>query len=88
MTIIYVVTTGGMIEKAYSEQTGEVRNLDSKIDRYLGLLRLPVTRRHARTVASFVARCHARQPKTIPMCPCPIPSLRYRNGRTFSPFPN
>jgi L-asparaginase len=41
MTVIYVVTTGGTIEKAYSEQTGEVRNLDSKIDRYLGLLRLP-----------------------------------------------
>ncbi len=41
MTVIYVVTTGGTIEKAYSEQTGEVRNLDSKIDRYLQLLRLP-----------------------------------------------
>jgi L-asparaginase len=41
MTVIYVLTTGGTIEKAYSEQTGEVRNLDSKIDRYLGLLRLP-----------------------------------------------
>jgi L-asparaginase len=41
MTAIYVITTGGTIEKAYSEQTGEVRNLDSKIDRYLGLLRLP-----------------------------------------------
>jgi L-asparaginase len=43
MTVIYVVTTGGTIEKAYSEQTGEVRNLDSKIDRYLGVLRLPDT---------------------------------------------
>ncbi len=41
MTVIYVVTTGGTIEKVYSEQTGEVRNLDSKIDRYLGKLRLP-----------------------------------------------
>ena len=41
MTVIYVLTTGGTIEKVYSEQTGEVRNLDSKIDRYLGLLRLP-----------------------------------------------
>jgi L-asparaginase len=41
MTVLYVLTTGGTIEKAYSEQTGEVRNLDSKIDRYLGLLRLP-----------------------------------------------
>src|ERR1700745_3246302 len=41
ITVIYVVTTGGTIEKVYSEQTGEVRNLDSKIDRYLRLLRLP-----------------------------------------------
>ena len=41
MTVIYVLTTGGTIEKVYSEQTGEVRNLASKIDRYLGLLRLP-----------------------------------------------
>ena len=43
MTAIYVLTTGGTIEKVYSEQTGEVRNLDSKIDRYLKLLRLPET---------------------------------------------
>jgi len=43
MTAIYVLTTGGTIEKVYSEQTGEVRNLDSKIDRYLKLLRLPNT---------------------------------------------
>ena len=41
MTVIYVVTTGGTIEKAYSEQNGLVANLDSKIDRYLRLLRLP-----------------------------------------------
>ena len=41
--VIYVVTTGGTIEKVYSEQTGEVTNLDSKIDRYLRLLRLPDT---------------------------------------------
>lgn len=41
MTVIYVVTTGGTIEKVYSEQTGEVANLESKIDRYLKLLRLP-----------------------------------------------
>jgi L-asparaginase len=38
---IYVITTGGTIEKAYSEQTGSVMNGDSKIDRYLRLLRLP-----------------------------------------------
>jgi len=43
MTVIYVLTTGGTIEKVYSEQTGEVRNLDNKIDRYLRLLRLPET---------------------------------------------
>ena len=43
MTAIYVLTTGGTIEKVYYEQTGEVRNLDSKIDRYLKLLRLPET---------------------------------------------
>jgi len=43
MTVIYVVTTGGTIEKAYSEHTGEVRNLDGKIDRYLRLLRFPDT---------------------------------------------
>ena len=41
MQSIYVVTTGGTIEKAYSEKTGSVANLDSKIDRYLRLLRLP-----------------------------------------------
>lgn len=41
--LIFVLTTGGTIEKVYSEQTGEVTNLDSKIDRYLRLLRLPDT---------------------------------------------
>jgi L-asparaginase len=41
MTIIYLVTTGGTIEKVYSEQTGSVQNVDNKIDRYLRLLRLP-----------------------------------------------
>jgi L-asparaginase len=38
---IYVLTTGGTMEKVYSEQTGSVSNVDSKIDRYLKLLRLP-----------------------------------------------
>ena len=38
---IYVLTTGGTMEKVYSEQTGSVANVDSKIDRYLKLLRLP-----------------------------------------------
>jgi L-asparaginase len=41
MTVIYVITTGGTIEKAYSEQTGSVANLNSKIQRYLQFLRLP-----------------------------------------------
>ncbi|HWE48226.1 MAG TPA: asparaginase domain-containing protein [Bryobacteraceae bacterium] len=38
---IHLVTTGGTIEKVYSEQTGQVENLAAKIDRYLRLLRLP-----------------------------------------------
>jgi L-asparaginase len=38
---IYVLTTGGTMEKVYSERTGSVANLDSKISRYLDLLRLP-----------------------------------------------
>lgn len=38
---MYVITTGGTIEKAYSERDGSVANLDNKIDRYLRLLRLP-----------------------------------------------
>ena len=41
MKTIYVLTTGGTIEKVYSEHTGRVSNVSSKIDRYLGLLRLP-----------------------------------------------
>ena len=40
---VYVITTGGTIEKVYSEQTGNVQNLDTKIERYLRLLRLPDT---------------------------------------------
>ena len=41
MLRIYVIATGGTIEKVYSEQTGNVQNLDSKIDRYFRMLRLP-----------------------------------------------
>jgi L-asparaginase len=41
MVTLYVITTGGTIEKDYSEQTGAVQNFNNKIDRYLGLLRLP-----------------------------------------------
>ena len=41
MQRIYVISTGGTIEKVYSEQTGNVQNLDSKIGRYFPMLRLP-----------------------------------------------
>ena len=41
MRVVYIVTTGGTIEKAYSELTGAVANVDGKLDRYLRLLRLP-----------------------------------------------
>lgn len=38
---IHLITTGGTIEKIYSEQSGQVENLVAKIDRYLQQLRLP-----------------------------------------------
>ena len=41
MINVTLITTGGTIEKVYSEQTGSVQNLDNKIDRYLTRLRLP-----------------------------------------------
>ena len=41
---IHLITTGGTMEKVYSEQTGEVANLTAKIDRYLHQLRLPDAR--------------------------------------------
>jgi L-asparaginase len=41
MKIVYLISTGGTIEKTYPEQKGEVRNSTSKIERYLRLLRLP-----------------------------------------------
>jgi L-asparaginase len=41
MQRIHLISTGGTIEKVYSEQTGNVQNLDSKIDRYFRMLRLP-----------------------------------------------
>ena len=41
---IHLVTTGGTMEKIYSEQSGKVENLTSKIDRYLQSLRLPDAR--------------------------------------------
>jgi L-asparaginase len=40
---IHIVTTGGTIEKVYSEQSGQVENVSAKIDRYLRALRLPDT---------------------------------------------
>ena len=36
-----MIATGGTIEKVYSEQTGTVQNVDSKIERYFRMLRLP-----------------------------------------------
>jgi len=41
MQKIYLIATGGTIEKVYSERSGTVQNIDSKIDRYFRLLRLP-----------------------------------------------
>jgi L-asparaginase len=41
---IHLVTTGGTIEKIYSEQSGQVQNVTAKIDRYLQSLRLPDAR--------------------------------------------
>ena len=41
MTAVYVLTTGGTIEKVYSENSGSLSNVENKIDRYLRLLRLP-----------------------------------------------
>ena len=40
MLKVNVITTGGTIEKVYSEQTSTVENLDNQIYRYLGRLRL------------------------------------------------
>jgi L-asparaginase len=41
MQRIYLLTTGGTIEKVYSEQRGVVENRAAKLDRYLSMLRLP-----------------------------------------------
>jgi L-asparaginase len=43
MPTVYVLTTGGTIEKMYSEQAGTVVNEASKIEQYLDRLRLPST---------------------------------------------
>jgi L-asparaginase len=41
MQTIHLLSTGGTVEKIYSEQTGQVENMGTKIERYLRLLRLP-----------------------------------------------
>jgi len=41
MQTLYLITTGGTIEKVYLERTGSVANLGTKIDKYLCKLRLP-----------------------------------------------
>jgi L-asparaginase len=41
MQTLYLITTGGTIEKVYLERTGSVANLGRKIDKYLCKLRLP-----------------------------------------------
>jgi L-asparaginase len=43
MQTIYLITTGGTIEKEYSEQLGLVLNEANKIAQYLSLLRLPAS---------------------------------------------
>ena len=37
---IHIVTTGGTIEKVYSESSGQVENVAQKIDRYLQSMKL------------------------------------------------
>lgn len=41
MQRIYLLSTGGTIEKVYSEQRGVVENRAAKLNRYLSMLRLP-----------------------------------------------
>jgi L-asparaginase len=41
MQRIHLISTGGTIEKVYSEQSGVVENRAAKLDRYLRMLRLP-----------------------------------------------
>lgn len=43
MQTVYLITTGGTIEKEYSEQLGVVVNRESKIGQFLRQLRLPDT---------------------------------------------
>jgi L-asparaginase len=41
MQTVYLITTGGTLEKVYLEPTGRVENLDAKVHHYFGRLRLP-----------------------------------------------
>jgi L-asparaginase len=41
MQRIFLLSTGGTIEKVYSEQSGAVENRVAKLERYLRMLRLP-----------------------------------------------
>ena len=41
MLTLYVISTGGTIEKVYHEPTGALAHVESKVDRYFRLLRLP-----------------------------------------------
>jgi L-asparaginase len=47
MQRIYLLSTGGTIEKVYSEQSGAVENRAAKLDRYLRALRLPDAEIHS-----------------------------------------
>jgi L-asparaginase len=40
---IHILTTGGTIEKVYSEQSGAVENVAARINQYVAMLRLPDT---------------------------------------------
>src|SRR5713101_6155086 len=40
---VYVITTGGTIEKSFCERTGKLGNIECKVKRYLDQLRLPHT---------------------------------------------
>jgi L-asparaginase len=40
---IHILTTGGTIEKVYSEQSGMVQNVEARINQYVERLRLPDT---------------------------------------------
>ncbi len=44
MRTVHVLTTGGTIDKIYSETKGAVENVEGKVERYLKRLRLPDTR--------------------------------------------